>query len=97
MPTARTKAALFAAESDQVFRVTAVTAHPQETVLKATAFQVILELPLDIPWQCPALCRQMGLERGVLGFHELVKKRPFRAMALVHGRANARTGFPASR
>jgi len=29
----------------QAFRVTAVTAHPQESVLKTAAFQVIRELP----------------------------------------------------
>jgi len=49
----------------QAFRVTAVTAHLQESVLKTAAFQVILELPLDIPRQIRALCRQMGHESGL--------------------------------
>jgi hypothetical protein len=75
----------------------AVAAHPQETVLKTAAFQVILEFPLDIPWQFRALCRQMGHESGVVFFDKLVEEGPFRAVALVHGRANTRTGFPASR
>ena len=39
------EAAAFATEGHQVFRVTAVTAHPQETVLETTAFEVILKFP----------------------------------------------------
>jgi hypothetical protein len=96
-PTARTKAALFAAEGHQAFRVTAVTTQPQETVLEATAFEVRLELLADVIWQHPTLKRPLRLKSRVVLFDKLVKKRPFRAMALVHGRANTRTGFPASR
>jgi hypothetical protein len=60
-----------------------------------TAVEVILELPLDIPRHGHALCRQMGLERGVIFFDKLVKEGPFRPVALVSSRAAARTGFPA--
>jgi hypothetical protein len=66
-----------------MFCMACITAHPQETVLEAPASEVILELLLDIPGQGPTLCRQMGLERGVVFFDKLVKEDLFRAVALV--------------
>jgi hypothetical protein len=86
-----------ATECNQVFGVAAIAAHSQETVFETAASEVVLELPLDILRQCPALCRQMGHEIGVVFFDDLVKKGALRAMARVHRRANTRTGFPASR
>jgi len=38
----------------------AITAHPQETVLKPPALEVVLKLLLDIPRQFTALLRQMA-------------------------------------
>jgi|GEM_PF-5205312 len=66
-----------------MFRMTAVTSHPQETVLETASFEVILKFLLDIPRQCRGLCRQMGHESGVVFFDDLVKKSPLRAMARV--------------
>jgi len=83
-------------EKIQVFGMTAVTAHPQETVLQTAAFEVTLKFPLDIPRQCRALRRQIGHERRVEFFDDLVKEGTLRAMARVTKRAAARTGFPAS-
>jgi hypothetical protein len=80
-----------------MFGVTAIAAYPQETVLQTATFEVILEFPLNIPRQCPAMCRQMGHKRGVVFFDDLVKEAALRAMARVTKRAGARTGFPASR
>jgi hypothetical protein len=77
--------------------MTAVTAHPQETVLETTASEVILELPLDIPRQLRTLCCQLGEENRVVFFDNLVKEGALRTMARVTKRAAARTGFPASR
>ena len=77
--------------------MTAVTPHPQETVLEAPAVDVILEFPLDISWYCRALCNQMALERGVVFLDKLVKEGLFRPVALVVSRSAARPGFPANR
>jgi hypothetical protein len=74
-----------------------ITAHPQETVLEPAALEVVLELLLDIPGQGHTPCHQVGLERRIVFLDKLVKEGMFRAMALVDRRANARTGFPASR
>ena len=73
-PAAGAEAAAFATEGHHAFRVTAVIAHHQESVLKTAAFQVILELPLDIPWQIRALCRQIGHESGLRYPSRLVRK-----------------------
>jgi len=80
-----------------MFRMAAITAHPQEPVLEPPALEVVLELLLNIPGQGRALGRQMDLERGVVFLDKLVKKGPFRSVALVSSRATVRTGFPASR
>ena len=73
-PAAGAEAAAFATEGHHAFRVRAVIAHHQESVLKTAAFQVILELPLDIPWQIRALCRQIGHESGLRYPSRLVRK-----------------------
>ena len=96
-PAARTKTVPFAAEGNQVFSMTAIAAYPQETVLQTTAFEVILEFPLDVARQCRALCRKIGHERGVVFCDDLVKEAALRAMVHIHARSNVRTGFPASR
>ncbi len=77
--------------------MTGLATHPQETVLEASAFEVLVELVLDIPRQRGSLSRQVRLERGVVFFDQLVKEGTFRAMAFVERRSNAGTGFPASR
>ena len=63
-------------------------------MFKAPAFEVALELVLDIARQCASLRRQVGLERGTVVFNKLVKESAFRAMAFVDRRGNAGTGFP---
>ena len=68
------RTAAFATEGDQVFGATAIAAYPQETVHQTAASEVILELLLDIPRQCRALCRQMGHERWAICFDDLVKE-----------------------
>ncbi len=65
-----------------------LAAHPQEPVLAAPAFEVFIELPLDIPRQCASLSHQMRLERGVVFFDELIQEGPFWAMARVERRAD---------
>jgi hypothetical protein len=80
-----------------MFRMAALAAHPQETVLQSPALQVVLEFLLDIPRQEGALGRQLGLERGVVFLDKLVKEGLFRAVALVASRPTAGTGFPATR
>jgi len=79
-----------------VFGVTAIAAYLQETVFQTAAVELILKFPLDIAGQCPALCRQMGHERGVVFFDDLVKEAALRAMAQLRKRAAGRTGVPAS-
>ena len=69
---------LTSTEGHEMFRMTAITAHPQETVLKPPALEVVLKPLLDIPGQFAALLCQMGLERGVVFLDKLVKKGPFR-------------------
>jgi len=74
-----------------------VAAHPQKTVLQATAFEISLELPIDVCGQFPTLCRQLGLERRIVFVDQLIKQGALRAVALVTRRTDTRTGFPASR
>jgi len=75
----------------------ALAPHAQKSMFKAAAFEVLVELALDIPWQCASLRRQVDLERRIVFFDRLVKEGTFRAMAFIARRSNARTGFPASR
>ena len=88
------KTARFAAKRYEVLSVTRFAAHAQETVLKAAAFEVGLELALEIAWQCRSLRRQAGLERGIVVIDELIKEGAFPAMAFVGRRPKACTGLP---
>ena len=76
---------------------TGVATHPQETILEPAALEVVVELLLDIRRQGRTLSCQVGLERGIVFLHKLVKEGAFWAMACVARRTDTRTGFPASR
>ena len=65
-------------------------------MLKAAAFEVGLELALDVARQYGSLRCKVSLERGIVVLDKLIKEGTFRAMACIGRRANARTGFPAS-
>ena len=56
---------MFTAEGNQVFCMAAFAAHSQESVLKATALEVILKLLLNIPRQIGFLRFKVLLERRV--------------------------------
>ena len=47
--------------------------HPQESVVKATAFEEIVELLLDGGGQRLSLSFELGTKRGVMGFDELIE------------------------
>ncbi len=49
-----------------------IAPHPQETVIETTALEVVLEFALDIPRQGRALCRQLGLEGGIVFLDKLI-------------------------
>ena len=49
-----------------------VATHPQKPALKTAAFEVCLELTLNIRRQFRAMCRQLGLERGIVFLDKLV-------------------------
>jgi hypothetical protein len=70
--------AALAAEGEQVFGVTAIATHPQESVFQTAAFEVIFEFPLDVARQYRTLCRQMEHECRVVFFDDLVKKAALR-------------------
>ncbi len=91
------KTAAFATERHEVLGMTSLAPNPQKTVLEAPAFEVLVELALDIARQCRSLSRQVGLERGIVVFDKLIKEGAFRAMAFIDRRSNAQTDFPASR
>lgn len=57
-------------------------------MLEPAPLETLFELPLDIPLQYRTLYLQMGHERGVACFDNLVKEGEFRAIAvalLMHG------------
>ena len=66
-------------------------------MLQASAPEVILEFPLNIPGQWPALLGQAGYKGGVIFINELVQESLFRAVTFVLQRTLARPVFPACR
>jgi len=60
-----------------------VVAHAQKAVFKPAAFEVIVELPLDIARQFPALLRQMGGEPRIMLFDDPIEKGLLGPVALV--------------
>jgi len=82
------------AEGHQVLGVARLAAQPQEPVLQTAAFQVIVELPLDIVRQFPTLLRQMGDERRVMLFDDPIEKGLLGPMALVTTNATHLAGSP---
>jgi hypothetical protein len=91
------KPAAFTTVRHQTLGIATVTTYPQEAILKATAFKVLVELALDIPRQCASLRRQVDLERRIVFFDKLVKEGSFRTVAFIARRTKVSTGFPASR
>jgi len=69
-----TETPTFAAARRDMLGMAGLAAHPQEPVIEAPAFEVFIELPLDIPRQCASLSRQMRLEREVVFFDELIQE-----------------------
>ena len=82
-PAAEANAAAFTTEPQQMLGSTGLAAHPQQSVLQTAAFQVILELALDIRRQVPALRRQMGGKYRLVLFDNPVEKGLLDLVALV--------------
>lgn len=59
---AGTETSALTAEGDQVFGMVVVAAHPEESILTAPAFEIIVERPLYLPRQTPSLRRQVRFE-----------------------------------
>jgi hypothetical protein len=96
-PAAGAETPFLTAERDQVLRVAAITAYPQEAMHQAPALQVRLELLVDVPGQGLTLRRQVRLERRVVFVYELIKESALRAMAHIRRCGDTRAGFPANR
>jgi len=96
-PATGAENAALATEGDQVLCVAALAAHPQEPVFQSAAFEIILELPLDIPRHYPALLRQMGSERWVVLFNNPIEKGLLGTVALVTASIPLRRGRPGRR
>lgn len=67
---------------------------PQKTVFQTPACEVVVEFALDVTWQYRALLRQLGGERRVMLFDDLVEKRFFSLMALIAVSAQSPVGRP---
>ena len=93
-PAARTETPALAAEGNQMLDVAALATYPQEAMFQPTAFEVILEFPLDITRQYRALVRQMGGKHRVMLLDNLIEKCLFGLVALVTVSAQSRTGTP---
>lgn len=83
----------FATESNQAFMLAIFAAHPQESVIKPTAFEELVELLLNEGRQRLSLSFELGTKRGVMGFDELIEQRFFWSVALV-GARRSRRGHP---
>ncbi len=68
-PSTGAKAPPFATQRRKALGMTRLATHPQETLLKAPAFEVLIELALDKSRQCGSLSRQLGLERVIMFFN----------------------------
>ncbi len=53
--------------------VAIVTAHPQKTILKTTAFEEVIKLALNVVRKSMALSFQRGFERRVVLLDQLIK------------------------
>src|SRR5690606_15036724 len=104
-PAAGAEPAPLAAEGHQLLGVAAVAADTQEPVFQAPALQVLLELPLHVPRQRPALPGQVRQELGIPALNGLVEGGRFRLVAGVadgggagwrHAPSEARTALLAS-
>ena len=62
---------------------TLLAAHPQKAMLKTAAFEVIVELPLDIARQYRTMSRKMGGKYRVMLFDNRVEKYLFGLVPLV--------------
>jgi len=56
---------------DEVLSMAGVTTHPQKTMLKPAAFEIVLEILMDVTRQCLALCSTVHIKSRISGF-ELV-------------------------
>jgi len=63
-------------------------------MFQAAAFQEVIEFPLDIRRQYRALFRQMGGERRVILFNDLIEKSLLGPMALVTVSTQSHAGIP---
>src|SRR5690554_850500 len=63
--------------------MTTVAAHPQETVLQATAFQEVVKLPLDVGRKFLTLRFHQVTEHRIVLCNDLVKKRLLGPVALI--------------
>jgi hypothetical protein len=61
----------------------AITAHPQETMLKTATYQQLAEFPANVVRQRPALDCPLRLKCRMEFFEKQVKKGLLRAMALI--------------
>jgi len=78
-----------------MLRAAPVAAHPQESMLKASALEVFFERLLHVPRQFLSLRRQVRLERGIVFLDELIKESPLGAMAHIRWRTGTCADFPA--
>ena len=66
-------------------------------MLQAPALEAILEFPLDVVGQRPALCSHQVREGRIVLRNEVVLEDLFRAMALLAANAIPRAGLPGNR
>jgi hypothetical protein len=76
-----------------MFAVAGLAAHTQKAVFEAAAFEVVLELALDVVGQGAALRGHPVGERGVVRVDELVKESVFRPVAFIANSATGRAGI----
>ena len=82
-PATGTETAAIATEGDQVFSISAITAHPQETMFKTATYQELTGIPANVVRQRPALDGPLRLKCRIEFFEKQVKKGLLRAMALI--------------
>jgi len=80
-----------------MFLVTGRATHAQKTMLQAPALEVVLEFPLEVVGQWPALCGHQIRESRIALRNELIQEGLFRAMPLVTANAIPRAGLPGNR
>jgi hypothetical protein len=55
-----------------VLGIATLAPHAQKSMFKAAAFEVLVELALDIPRQCASVRRQVDLEPRIVFFDKLI-------------------------